>query len=170
MHLHSVNFYQTVGRKIFAFEVGVDRHLKFSASTDGRYEVDGGYATLLAHQFNGIRSDIKLHTSCNDSVRTHIPNLRQSRRRWCRTPTPPVARCFIPLGGAHGGVGDDRPKDWQAPVGVVLADVLQVWLARQTEWSLTGLFGGHEWPPPMLSDFVLRSPTPPHLSSFDWGE
>ena len=51
-----------VRAEVFAFEIGVDRHLQSAASTDRRDEVDRHNPALLTSEPDGFGSDIKVHT------------------------------------------------------------------------------------------------------------
>ncbi len=61
MQFDVVNVEELIGTEVFAFEIGVDRHLQLAASTDRRNEVDGHDPALLAEQFHGFGGDIKVH-------------------------------------------------------------------------------------------------------------
>lgn len=66
MQFDIVDFQSLVWAQIFAFEVGVDRHLKLSASTDRGDEVDGHDPAFSADQGDGFGGDVKLHRCTHD--------------------------------------------------------------------------------------------------------
>lgn len=51
---HRVSMNSLVAGEVLALEIGVDRHLKSAASSEGWYEVEGHYAPLLVRQLNGF--------------------------------------------------------------------------------------------------------------------
>jgi hypothetical protein len=59
--------------EVFAFEIGVDRHLQFAASTDWRDEVDGYDPALLADEADSFRGDVKVHTVAKVRHTENIP-------------------------------------------------------------------------------------------------
>ena len=62
MQFDAVGGQLLVWAEVFAFEIGVDRHLQCPASTDRRDEVDGHDAALFADKVYSFRGDIKVHT------------------------------------------------------------------------------------------------------------
>ncbi len=73
MQLDIVDLHPLIGGQILAFEVGVDRHLKLSASTDRGDEVDGHDPALPADQGYGFGSDVKLHRCTHDRGTSDYP-------------------------------------------------------------------------------------------------
>ena len=61
VQLHTFPLQHTIRREILTFEVGVDRHLGTSASSDGRNEVDSYSAASPAHQIGCIFGQNQLH-------------------------------------------------------------------------------------------------------------
>lgn len=51
-----------VRAEVFAFEIGVDRHLQCAASTDRRDEVDGHDPAFFTDEVDSFRGDVKVHT------------------------------------------------------------------------------------------------------------
>lgn len=62
VELDLVHGHLMVGAEVFAFEIGVDRHLQLASSTDRRDEVDGHDPAPFAKEVHGFRSDIEVHT------------------------------------------------------------------------------------------------------------
>ncbi len=96
-----------VRAEVFAFEIGVDRHLQRAASTDGRDEVDGHDPALLTNELDGFRGDIKVHT---------IANTRQSRI----TPGGSMVSLFRRM---HAEGGFVMPNPWDRGSARVLEEL-----------------------------------------------
>lgn len=73
MQFDIVDLQPLVRGQILAFEVGVDRHLKRSASTDRGDEVDGHDPALPADQGYGFGGDVKLHRCTHDRGTSDYP-------------------------------------------------------------------------------------------------
>ena len=69
----AILFQAVVRREIFSFEVGVDRHLKFAASTNGRDEVDGDGAALLPRECHRFWGNVQVHNDDNSSGAHLVP-------------------------------------------------------------------------------------------------
>jgi len=68
----------TVAVELATFRVGVDRHLKFLASTVGFEEIDHSGAPTLADHCRGFLGDVDLHVWLNPLSEAKIPSCNRA--------------------------------------------------------------------------------------------